>query len=368
MKVITSKADLVEALSLVGRAVASRTSVHVLTGVLLEASDEGMTLAATDMEISMRVPLRGRVEAPGGVVMPARLLSEIARTLAGGDVVLTKEATAAEIELRNGGSEFLLRVLPAADFPALPVFPSEEAFVVDKDAFLATIGRVMSAASKDETRPVLTGVLLQVARNVVRMVATDSYRLSVKETPVDASVKDKVQVIVPARCLGEVARVGAATDTDRLTVIPSSNQILFGVGEVLIMSRLIDGQFPNYRQLIPESFESHAFVGRAEFVDALHRVRTLAQKNAPVRLAFEQSSLTISVQSQEVGRAQEALPVRYEGEPLEIGFNPQFLLDGAEAIPEEEIELRFISPLRPGLMRGSTDDFLYLIMPIRLGD
>lgn len=368
MKVITSKVDLVEALGIVGRAVATRSSIQVLGGVLLDASADGVTLSATDMEISVRVPLRARVERAGTTVLPARILMEIARSLAGGDVVLEKQPAAAHIDLRNGDSEFDLRVLPAEDFPAFPVFPLEEGFTVEKAAFLATIDRVAGSASRDETRPVLTGVLLHVANNVVRMVATDSYRLSVKETPVEASVREKLQVIAPGRCLTELSRIGGAVASDIITVVLTENQILFQVGEAQLMSRLIDGQFPNYRQLIPDSFESRAVVNRDEFIEALSRVRLLAQKSAPVRLVFADGTLTLSAQSQDVGAARESLPVKYEGEPLEIGFNPEFLLAGATAVAEEEVDMRFISPLRPGLLRGKDEDFLYLIMPIRLSD
>ena len=303
MKVITSKTDLVDALSIVNRAVSSRSSIQVLAGVLLDASSEGMTLTATDMEISIRTPLRGSVEVAGSGVLPARILTDIARSLAGGEVVLEKQVAGAQLELRSGESEFALRVLPAEDFPALPVFPLEEGFTVEKNGFLATVDKVAASASKDETRPVLTGVLMHVAKNSVRMVATDSYRLSVKETPIEASVKEKLQVIVPGRCLLELSRIGAALTAEVVTVVSTENQILFEVGNVLLISRLIDGQFPNYRQLIPESFESRALVQRDELAEALSRVRLLAQKSAPVKLVFENGTLTISAQSQDVGAA-----------------------------------------------------------------
>lgn len=368
MKVITSKTDLVDALGIVNRAVSSRSSIQVLAGVLLEASPDGITLTATDMEISIRTPLQGKVETAGSAVLPARILTDIARSLAGGEVVLDKLPTAAQMELRSGESEFVLRVLPGEDFPALPVFPVEEGFTVEKQGFLTTVDRVATSASKDETRPVLTGVLMHVAKKSVKMVATDSYRLSVKETPIEATVKDALQVIVPGRCLLELSRIGASLAAEVITVVPTENQILFEVGDVLLISRLIDGQFPDYRQLIPESFESRAVAQKDELVEALNRVRLLAQKSAPVKLLFGEGNLTMSAQSQDVGAAKESLLVQYEGESLEIGFNPEFLLAGAMSVPDEEVDMRFISPLRPGLLRGKDEDFLYLIMPIRLND
>lgn len=368
MRIVTTKADLVEALGIVGRAVSTRSSIQVLTGVLVEAEDTGITMTATDMEISVRAPLRGVVEAGGAAVLPARILAEIAKTLSPREVVIERKAGEQQVELSCGEALFSLRILPAEDFPRLPLFPVEEGFTVEKASFLATVDRVAASASRDETRPVLMGVLVQVAKNVVRMVATDSYRLSVKETPVEASVKDKMQAIVPARCLMELSRVTAGVAADSITVVPTHNQILFQTGEVLIISRLIDGQFPNHKQLIPENFESEAIADREEFMESLKRVSLLAPKSAPVRLQFDGGTLTISAQSQDVGTARESMPVQYQGEPLEIGFNPDFLLAGAAGVQDEDLHMRFISPLRPGLLRGQSDDFLYLIMPIRLGD
>lgn len=368
MRIVTSRADLVEALGLVSRAVSTRSSIQVLTGVLVEADDSGVTLTATDMEISVKAPLRGMVETNGAAVLPARILEDIAKTLSPREVVLERKAGEQQVEVRCGEAVFSLRILPAEDFPRLPLFPVEDGFTVEKAGFLATIDRVATSASRDETRPVLMGVLVQVGKNVVRMVATDSYRLSVKETPAEASVKDKMQAIVPARCLTELSRITAGVAADSIVVVPTHNQILFQTGEVLIISRLIDGQFPNHKQLIPENFESEAIVDRAEFMESLKRVSLLAPKSSPVRLQFAEGTLTISAQSQDVGAARESLPAKFEGESLEIGFNPGFLLAGAAGVQDEDLHMRFISPLRPGLLRGQADDFLYLIMPIRLGD
>lgn len=368
MRIITSKADLVDALGIVSRAVSTRSSIQVLTGVLVEADDGGVSLTATDMEISVKAPLRAVVETHGAAVLPARILADIAKTLPPREVVLERRAGEQQLELQCGEALFSLRILSAEDFPRLPLFPVEEGFTVEKGAFLSTIDRVATSASRDETRPVLMGVLVQVAKNVVRMVATDSYRLSVKETPADASVKEKMQAIVPSRALTELSRIAAGLAADKVTIVPTHNQILFQCGEVLVISRLIDGQFPNYKQLVPETFESEAVADREEFMEGLRRVGLLAQKSAPVRLHFADGTLTISAQSQDVGTARESLPVRYDGESLEIGFNPDFLLAGAAGVTDDDLRMRFISPLRPGLLSGQGDDFLYLIMPIRLGD
>ena len=220
------------------------------------------------------------------------------------------------------------------------------------------------------TRPVrcLTGVLIHFGKNQVRMVATDSYRLSVKETPIESSVPGSLQAIVPARTLTELSRIASGVADETITIVPTENQMLFQIGGVYLISRLIDGQFPNYRQLIPETFDYEVAVDHDELLEAIRRVGLLAQKNAPLRLRFADNTLTVSAESQDVGKAHEAMPVQYSGDDLEIGFNPEFLEAGVAAVREETVYLRFISPLRPGLVKGASDDFLYLVMPIRLSD
>jgi len=367
MKLITTKPALVECLGIVNKAVSSRSSIQVLSGVLVEARDDGIVVSATDMEISIKAPLAGRVEQEGSVVIPARIATDIARSLPAGDVVMEQRPGETYVEIRAGESLFTLHSLPAVDFPQLPAF-SGEGFSVSKSAFIETVDRVAPSASRDETRPVLTGVLIHFAKTSVRMVATDSYRLSVKETPVQSSVVEKLQAIVPARPLLELSRIAAAVADDTITILPTENQMLFKVGGISLVSRLIDGQFPNYRQLIPETFDYEVAVDHDELLEAIRRVGLLAQKNAPLRLHFASNNLTVSAESQDVGKAHEAMPIQYSGDELEIGFNPEFLEAGVAAVKESPVYLRFISPLRPGLVKGAGDDFLYLVMPIRLND
>jgi DNA polymerase-3 subunit beta len=271
------------------------------------------------------------------------------------------------VEIRAGESLFNLHSLPAVDFPQLPA-PIGDGFTVNKAAFLETVDRVAPSASRDETRPVLTGVLIHFNKNDIKMVATDSYRLSVKETPIESSVADPLQTIVPARTLLELSRIASGVADDSITIVPTENQMMFQVGGVNLISRLIDGQFPNYRQLIPETFDYEVAVDHDEVLEAVRRVGLLAQKNAPLRLRFASNTLTVSAESQDVGKAHEAMPIQYSGDDLEIGFNPEFLEAGIAAVKESIVYLRFISPLRPGLVKGAADDFLYLVMPIRLSD
>ncbi len=367
MRLITTKQALVDCLGIVGKAVSSRTSIQVLSGVLLEATDEGIVLSATDMEISLRAPLAGKVERSGSLVVPARIAADIARSLPVGEVILEQSPGETQMEIRAAGSVFDLHSLPASDFPQLPVCLGDR-FEVSKAAFVETVDRVAPSASKDETRPVLTGVLIQFNKTSVRMVATDSYRLSVKETPLQSSVASSVEVIIPARTLLELSRIAAAAPDETISILPTENQILFEVGGISLVSRLIDGQFPNYRQLIPETFDHEVPVDHDELLEAVRRVGLLAQKNTPIRMRFSDNTLSVSAESQDVGKAKETIPVQYTAEEIEIGFNPEFLEAGVASVKEQVVYLRFISPLRPGLVKGAGDDFMYLVMPIRLND
>jgi DNA polymerase-3 subunit beta len=199
------------------------------------------------------------------------------------------------------------------------------------------------------------------------MVATDSYRLSVKETALDADLDGSFEANVPARALQELARIAQQADADTLRATRRANQIVFEVGGMVLTSRLIEGQFPNYRQLLPETYEHELRLESREVTDVVRRMSLLAQKNAPLRLGFQEGELTVSAQTPDVGEARETVPVPFAGEPFEIGFNPEFLRDGLESVDADDLILKLISPLRPGLIEaGDGSGFMYLIMPIRL--
>jgi DNA polymerase-3 subunit beta len=210
---------------------------------------------------------------------------------------------------------------------------------------------------------VLTGILVRFEGGRLVMVATDSYRMSVKETALGGE-SPELEAIIPARALSELSRIAQSGETLELGV--HENQVVFAADEVWLTTRRIDGQFPNYRQLLPESFEHEVALPRAELLDAVRRVAVMAQRNSPLRMRFAEGELTLLAQTQDVGEAKESLPVGFTGEPLEIGFNADFLREGIESVTADEIQLRLISPLRPGLIRAEGDDFWYLIMPIRI--
>jgi DNA polymerase-3 subunit beta len=364
MKISCSREELTQKLAVVSRAVSTRTAVQILGGILLNAEGGRLTLAATDMELSLRASLDARVEGEGAVVVPGRLLVELARLLPDSQVSIEQRADEGVIHVSSGSFESRLNTYTAEDFPRLLDAEGLERHAVDRDALLETIARVGRSASRDESRPVLTGILVRFEPGKLVMAATDSYRLSVKETALEGTIPE-LEAIVPARALAELARVGQGAERIELGV--HENQVVFGVDGIWLTTRRIDGQFPNYKQLIPEAFEHEVPLPRDEVLDVVRRIAVMAQRNSPLRLRFAEGELTVSARTQDVGEAEESLPVPFAGEPLEIGFNAEFLREGIESVTGETVRFRLISPLRPCVLQAEgSDDFLYLIMPIRL--
>jgi DNA polymerase-3 subunit beta len=302
----------------------------------------------------------------GGVVLPGRLVVDVIRALPGDEVSLELRPSEQDVEIVGGSATFHIRTLRSEDFPPFPE-PEGERVSVPGAAFVETVLKVARSASRDETRPVLTGILVSASGSELRMVATDSYRLSVKETTLDAPLSGSFEANVPARALQELTRIVQHEAAEQLDVSVRANQVVFEVGGVVLSSRLIDGQFPNYRQLLPDAYEQELRLSGGEISDVVRRISLLAQKNAPLRLAFTEGELTVSARTPDVGEAQETVPVPFQGEPLEIGFNPEFLRDGLEAVESGDLVLKLISPLRPGLIESADESgFHYLLMPIRL--
>jgi DNA polymerase-3 subunit beta len=367
LKLTVSRETFLAKLGIAVRGASTRSPIQTLAGVLLRVGEDGAELEATDMELGVRVQLEVTDSAPGHAVIPGRLLLDVVRSLPTDQVSLEYRSSQQDVELVAGPSKFHLRTLPPEDFPKLPEAPAEGTMTVPAGAFVDTIGRVARAASRDETRPHLTGVLVTASETELRMVATDSYRLSVKETKLEQPLDGSLEANVPARTLQELSRIASGAASDTIAVAALENQVVFSVDGVVLSSRLVEGRFPNYQQLLPESYEHELKVSREELLEVVRRVGLLAQKNAPLRLRFSEGTLDVSAQTPDVGEASESLPIPFAGEPLEIGFNPEFFREGLESAESDELVLKLISPLRPGLIQsGDEGGFLYLVMPIRL--
>jgi len=365
MKLSTSSQELLGQLQIVSRVASTRSAVQALSGVQIAAED-GTELRATDMEVALRVPLDATVERTGTVVLPARLLLDVVRQLPRGDVTLELRPSEQDVEVVAGTARFHIRTLRAEDFPPLPEPGGDQIVSMPAQAFTETIARVARSASRDETRPILTGILASASGQELRMVATDSYRLSVKETRLETPLAEGFEANIPARALEELGRL-VRDDVEEISIGVRANQVVFEIGGLVLSSRLIDGQFPNYRQLLPETYEHELTIDRAELLEVVRRISLMAQKNAPLRLSFSEGEVRISAQTPDVGEASEPLPIPFAGEPFEIGFNPEFLVAGLESAGADQVVLKLISALRPGLLEAADGSgFLYLIMPIRL--
>jgi DNA polymerase III subunit beta len=366
LKVITQRQELVSRLAMVSRGVSTRATTQALGGIRLSSEGGKLTLRATDLEMGLQTDLEGDVDGDGTVLLPGRQLAEVARSLGVDEVTLETREAERDVELRSGSAVFHLRTLPVEDFPSFPT-ASEEPLRIPAAAFAATVELVARAASRDDMRPVLTGVLVNAADREMTMVATDSYRLSVKRTELEAEVGGELEANIPARAMRELARILVSEEAETVEISLLPNQAVFVGGRVVLTTRLIEGQFPNHTQLLPESYDHDVRLPREEFLEVTRRVSQLAQRNAPLRLSFKPGELTVAAETPEVGDATETIPAAFEGEPLEIGFNPEFLKDGIESVDGNELLLRLISPLRPGLLQpGEGEDFRYLVMPIRL--
>ena len=364
-------------LALVSRSVSARSTIQLLGGILLEAEEGSMRLSATDMEVSIQTVAAAEVEEEGRVVIPARIFNDVVRSLPSGELALSHDRSEGVVRLSARENEYRIRAYAAEDFPQLPKFDEAAAFKMSGEALVETVEKVSRSYSRDETRPVLTGILISFEESRVRMVTTDSYRLSIKETELATTFDGSREAIIPARAMQEVSRIYASSDEERVEVLLSENQALFRIGDVLFGTRLIEGNFPEYKRLLPNAFEREIPVQREDLIDTLRRVNLFAQRQTPpvpVTLDFSEGAVEVTVRNGEVGEARERLPAGSEDE-FHISFNPTYLLDGVSAVDSEKVLFRLNESLKPGLIvpgdsddegsDGEEPDFLYLIMPMR---
>src|ERR671916_685879 len=375
MRAICNTETFSRKLQLVSRGVSARSTIQLLGGILLEAGGEALKLSATDMEISIQTSSPAEVEGDGRVVIPARIFNDIVRSLPGGSFSLEHDNSEGTVRLVAEENEYRIRAYAADDYPQLPVFPEEGTFRMSGESLVETVEKVSRSYSRDETRPVLTGILISFEDSRVRMVTTDSYRLSIKETELATTAfEGSREAIIPARAMQEVSRIFTGSDEEEVEVSLSENQALFRVGDVLFGTRLIDGNFPEYRRLLPTTFEREISVGREELMGTLRRVNLFAQRQTPpvpVSLSFSEGAVEVIVRNGEVGEAHERLEATSEDDFL-ISFNPGYLLDGVSAVDPEKVVFKLNEALKPGLIvpgenggTGEEPDFLYLIMPMR---
>jgi DNA polymerase-3 subunit beta len=354
---------LAEALGSAGRAATNRTgTLPVLSGVRMEVVDDRLTVTGTDLELTIRLGIDVGGERDGAVVLPARLVGDIVKALPAGAVSVT--ATDDEVSISAGRSQFSVRPLALDDYPSQSE-PAAEPVQLPAAVLADALRQVVRAASTDDARAVLTGVLLASDDDGLRLVATDSYRLAVRDLP-DAEVLVAGQkVLIPARALTELQRL--MDGADELTVRLGDREATFESGGTRLSTRLIEGEFPNYRNLLPSSYPNLLTVSKPAMLEAIRRVKILAQDSTPVRLALGGPTVQLTAITQDVGNAVEEIDASYEGTEMVVAFNPDYLAAGIDAIDSDDVTLATMDPMKPAVLRGvGRDDYLYLLMPVRV--
>lgn len=363
MKFRCERDVLAEAVGSAGRAATSRTgTLPVLAGVRMEVAGDRLTIVGTDLELTIRLNIDVGGERDGATVVPARLIGDIVRSLPAGAVEV--ELGDEELSISAGRSQFAVRPLSLEDYPA-QLEPAADAVTLPADVVADALNQVVRAASTDDARAVLTGVLIAAEDDGLRMVATDSYRLAVRDLPDSAMLGSGQKVLIPGRALSELQRlIGDAGD---LTVRLGEREATFEVGSTRLSTRLIEGDFPNYRNLLPSSYPNLLTVGKSAMLDAIKRVKILAQDSTPVKLALGGETLQLSAITQDVGTAAEEVDANYDGTEMTVAFNPDYLSAGIEAIDSDDVTLETMDPMKPAVLRGvGQADYLYLLMPVRV--
>jgi DNA polymerase-3 subunit beta len=367
MRIRCQREQLAERLSLAARAAASRANLQSATHVRLSAVDaeQPVELTGTDLEMTLRVPLDAEVEAPGAMLLPARIAPELIRALVGETVEIAAEPDG-RVSVSCGTSSYTLYGLPVDEFPQVPEIDHERIFETDRAVFADVVQRIKRAASRDESRPVLTGALVRFDADRLQMAATDSYRLAVAEAPLAAAPPEPLEAIVPIKALEEAVRL-IGSGEGPLAIAVGEGLVTLGIDGNWLSVRRIEGQFPNFQALRPEGIEHTISLGREELLENVRRVGIVIRPGTPVRVELAAGALTLSARTADVAEGSESIPVAFEGaEPIEIGFNHEFLRDGVESVPGDEVRLGLISSLRPALLESADGSFWYVIMPIRL--
>lgn len=364
MKFNINKSELLNALTIVSKGASSRSTLPVLSGVYIKTEGAGLIMQTTDLERSIRYDVAALVEEPGETVIPEKLLLDIVKNLPEAAVEFATHETTVSVSC--GKSSFILKTLDPEDFPAFPNVAVSDRITVPFAEFSTMVKRVAKVVSKDMSRAVLTGVLISTSETGLRMVATDSYRLAVSDFEI-AGVGTGFEAIVSGAFLQEVASLPKMDETIEIGL--SDNQIVFTFQNMVLINRRIEGNFPNYRKLIPESFTTKTRFKTSEVVTAVKRVGLISSLSSPVKFDInaEAGNALVNTASQDIGSAEETLSCIVEGELVQIAFNHQYLLEGLMSVSSDEVILETQGSLKPGIFKTAGEErFLYLIMPVRI--
>ena len=369
MKVTCRPSVLGQALQVVSRAISSRTTLPILNNILIETTPEGLALSATNLEIGIRKLVAAEVAMEGSTTAPARLLTDFVGTLPDEDLEMTLDGATQSLALRCARFDTHIKCIEAEEFPPGPRPDEGDRLQVPLDELIKAVEQTQMAASTDEARPVLTGVLVQVQQGNLTLAATDGHRLAVRKLPAGGGADLEASLIVPARALAELARV-LKGEPGQVEIIISKarNQIFFRAGNSELTSRLIDGKYPNYAQVIPSKSSTKVRLTTSELTQTVRAVSLFARDSANViRVKASSDAVILSATTNEVGDSKAEMPAEVEGSEIQIAFNARYVLDALGVIGEDQVELLFDGPLSPGLIRPpGKEHYLYVIMPVRV--
>lgn len=364
MKFSINQTEFYQALSVVAKGAATHSTLPILSGVYLDAAGDHVVLQTTDLDRSVQYTVPALVEEEGSVVVPAKLLTDIAKSLP--DAAVHFEANASEAVLTCESSTFSVKAMDAIDFPGFPSIDVVDSVEINFAEFSQMVKKVARVCSRDETRAILTGVLISVADGDLRMVATDSYRLAVADKQVEDTAAT-FEAVIPGPFLLEVAGLPPSGDSVRLSV--SENQVMVDYRNVVYINRRLEGNYPNYKLLLPDAYKTRVTFNPKQLTAAVKRTSLINGSTSPVKFDISQASSTtqLSAVTQDVGSAQEVLTTPVEGEDMQIAFNSSFVLEGLGSFSGDEVFLELQDSVRPGIFKsGGEERYLYLVMPVRL--
>lgn len=373
MNVSVMQENLARGLAVVGRAVSSRATLPVLANVLLKTEESGLKLTATNLEIGINCWVPAKIEESGEITVPAKLLTDLVASLPNQRIDLQLSVKDRTLKVTCGGSRSSIKGIDADEFPVVAAIGEAPATSVDGRMLRDALGQVVFAAASDESRPILTGVLTKLSGDTMTLAAADNYRIAVRNLKLEKPVNPEMSIVVPARSYAELVRILPDAETPiEITITPNKSQVLFHVEGIDLVSRLIEGQFPNYEPIIPQSHASRAVLDREAFLSGARRASIFARDSANiVKIEFGGESsngegVSISAHAADVGDNADTLEASVEGSPTSIAFNARYLLDVLANLGTDEAALELSGPLAAGVVRGvGQDDYVHVIMPVR---
>ncbi|MFO7818696.1 MAG: DNA polymerase III subunit beta [Halanaerobacter sp.] len=366
MKLKVQQEDLYQGIQTANKAVSSKTTLPILSGLLIETQENQIKLVGTDLEIGIECFVEAEIISEGAIVLPAKYLTSIIRELPKEEIILTSEESNNTAQIKCGNSQFNIHGSPTDEFPLLPEVESGVNFSLNQEKLKAIINQIEFAVSDDESKPFLNGGLMIIENQNIKVAATDTYRLAYREDELEVEGLEVDEIIIPSKTLSELSKL-LSDEEDEVKISITENQALFNFSGISIVSRLIEGQFPNYKQVIPDQNNTTARVNKDRLLSATKRAALLAKQDSNIiKVNLKSDKLIITANTPEVGQAYEEVPIDLEGEETEIAFNARYLIDCLKVISDEEVNLELSGSLSPGVIKTTSEyNYTYVIMPVR---